>query len=370
MRLLDRYLLTEWLKIFALAMIAMLAVLLLENLYDQLGDLLGFGTRPSQILKYYLLLLPAFLPTVLPLSQFVSLLFALGNLHRHNEIIALRAAGLSLWRIARPLWLAGAVIAGLLGWLNASLVPWSIEQSRLYYETLRYTAEAREHPADEVGVVRQLTYNNLTQHRLWFFNQFSDYAWRGQGIYVYELDAQGHNQRQIRAGEGYFDDAAGHWVFLKGRELLFDPDDGQVNVSRPFDEKAFPELTENPSLMITLRQRAGDLSLGELRTVLAQAPAAENPSMNVYAVRYHAILASPFLGLVIVGLAVPFAVSGVRVNPMVGVSKAVGLLFIYYLVSNLCALLGNQQHLPPMLAAWLPILLMLGWGVGLFRRAI
>jgi lipopolysaccharide export system permease protein len=369
MRLLDRYLLAEWLKIFGLTLVATLAVLLLYDLYGQLGDLRSYGAHGGQVLFYFAVLMPSYLPAVLPLSQLVSLLFAVGNLHRHNEIIAMRSAGISLWRISQPLWLGGLVLAVALWLLNASIVPWSVEHAREIRENLHYESEARTHANTDVGVIPQLTYENDAQHRLWFINHFSDYAYRGLGVTVYELDAQGRNKRYVLADEGYFDDAAGHWVLLRGRELLFDSS-GQELRSLPFKEKSFPEFTEKPTLMKMLRQRPDDLSLAEIHEALVLAPPAENPAMHAFAVRYYEILASPFICLLIVGLAVPFAVAGVRVNPMVSASKSVGLFFAYYVVQQLCTHLANPDYLPPVFAAWLPIALMLGLGVWLFRRAV
>jgi lipopolysaccharide export system permease protein len=348
--------------------VATLAVLLLYDLYGQLGDLRSYGAHGGQVLLYFAVLLPSYLPAVLPLSQLVSLLFSVGNLHRHNEIIAMRAAGISLWRISQPLWLGGLVLALALLVLNASIVPWSVEHARSFLENLRYQSEARQRTNNEVGIIPQLTYDNFQQHRLWFINHFSDYAYRGFGVTVYELNDAGQDKRHVLAKEGYFDDTAGHWVLLNGRELLFD-NTGQELRSLAFVERAFPEFTEKPTLMKMLRQRPNDLSLAELHDALELAPPSENPSMHAFAVRYYEIQASPFVCLIIVGLAVPFAVAGVRVNPMVSASKSVGLFFAYYVVQQLCTHLSNPDYLPPLIAAWLPIVLMLGLAVWLFRRA-
>ena len=72
----------------------------------------------------------------LPLTLLVSLLYTLGQMHRHHEFTALRAAGISLWRITAPVWFVGLLCCGLLGWLNASVVPWSVEESRALLERL------------------------------------------------------------------------------------------------------------------------------------------------------------------------------------------------------------------------------------------
>ena len=106
MSLIDRYVLKEWLIAFALTLGVIVGVLILQNMYDSLPDLLRTDASFKQICLYYSLALPTYLPAILPIALLVSLLFALGNLHRNNEIIAMRASGLSLMHISRSLWVA------------------------------------------------------------------------------------------------------------------------------------------------------------------------------------------------------------------------------------------------------------------------
>jgi lipopolysaccharide export system permease protein len=71
-------------------------------------------------------------------------------------------------------------------------------------------------------------------------------------------------------------------------------------------------------------------------------------------------MAGSFSCLIVAGLAVPFAVSGVRVNPAVGVSKSLALFFLFYLLSTIGTMLGDQEAVPPWVAAWLPNAFMAG----------
>jgi lipopolysaccharide export system permease protein len=70
-----------------------------------------------------------------------------------------------------------------------------------------------------------------------------------------------------------------------------------------------------------------------------------------------------------VGLAIPFAVAGVRTNPMVGICKSIGLFALYYVVANLSSLIGNRGIAPAALAAWTPNLLMLLTALYFSRKA-
>jgi len=71
-----------------------------------------------------------------------------------------------------------------------------------------------------------------------------------------------------------------------------------------------------------------------------------------------------------IAIAILFAVTGVRVDPAVGVSKSMGLFFLYNVLANIAASLATKQILEPALAAWLPNLgmtLLAGWLFARFR---
>jgi lipopolysaccharide export system permease protein len=369
MSLIDRYVLKEWLVGFALTLGVIVGILILQNMYDSLPDLLDTQAGFKQILFYYSLALPAYLPAILPIALLVSLLFTLGTLHRNNEIIAMRASGAGLFRISRSLWIAGLLLSFLLLYLTASVIPKTVEQSRTFLDNLEFEANEAVRDARDVGLLYNLGFDNRKDGRLWFMNRFSERAWLGLGVNVHTRDANGQELSRISAAEAYFDDTQGHWVFLDGRELLLDAETGDPLRALTFKEKKFEDFDEDPALMLALHKKPNELSLNELRRIIETLPPEENPSARAYLVRYYFLLAAPFSCLVVVGIAVPFAVAGVRTSPMIGVSKALGFFVIFYLLISFASIMGERQIIPAMLAAWLPNLVMLLMSVGLFAKA-
>jgi lipopolysaccharide export system permease protein len=352
---LDRYIFWEWSKVFILVVGIVFGLLLLGDIQDKLQDLLVMEVNRSDIISYHLLLLPTLIPVAVPISFMISLLFHLGQLHRNQEITAMRAAGLSLFRITRSLWLVGALLVTLLFQANASLIPWSVEQTRQMWNSFTFAKAIEEAVAeDEVGVQPTLTFYNRRDGRLWFMNRFNEYNFRAYGITVsvMEGDAQ-REQRRVVANEGYFDDIRGQWTFLEGRETWFDPVSGEPYRSLPFEEKVLPEFREDPELMSVMEKAPRDLSRYELERAIQYLRPQDDPRLNSYAVTYYDRLLSPLSCLVILGLAIPFSVRGVRTNPFVGVSKAVGWFIVYFLMVNLGQLAGRSGF-NPFWAACLP----------------
>ena len=86
MKLLDRYVFCEWLKIFVVAIGVTLGILVLHDMYNNLGKLINWGAETEQILLFYALLVPTLVPIVLPISLLLSLIYALGSLHRTTKL--------------------------------------------------------------------------------------------------------------------------------------------------------------------------------------------------------------------------------------------------------------------------------------------
>jgi lipopolysaccharide export system permease protein len=366
--LLDRYLLREWLKILGLLLCATTGLMMMASVYDDFRDLLQIDVGLGETLKYYAALMPSQLSVVLPLSLLLSLLFVLGKLHRNNEITAIRAAGLNIFSTTRVLWVAGIVFCGITLLLNAYVVPRSVERARGLMDSYRIQAELRMPMTSSVGMVQSVAFDNHRANRMWYINRYSRVAQKAYGVTVSELDLRRREKTRIMAREASYDLQKQQWSFRDGREVWFDVEAGEVMRSRAFETKTMPHFNEDPTLMLLIDRKERDLSFFELERIVDYFTAEENPKVTRYAVRYYSLLADTLGPLIILAIAVPFAVSGVRVSPVVGVSKSIGLFFVYYLLTTIAALLGAKGYVDPLWAACLPNLAMVGIGAYLFGR--
>lgn len=355
MPVIDRYLAAEWLKAFLLALSATLALLLLENVQNELNDFLRWDAPTYQLLMFYGWYSLTLLPLLIPASIFIATLFSLGNLHRNHEITALRAAGLGLFRLTRTLWLSVLTLTLLLFWLNAELVPNATEATRELRHHWRVQAEAQSSGRGTAGMVSPLGFQNALDGRLWFMNRFSRYTNEGFGVAVQVYDRKARLTQRYLAREAYYDEVTHHWVFREVRVRQYDPVTGQA-IRETFDDvREEPRWKEAPSLMLALAEDPDRLSLYELQALLHTFPDSDAPTLRPYALRYQLRLAQPVNCLVVLALAIPFAISGVRTNPMIGVSKA-GILFAgYFMLSGVVSLLGEQGHMSLTAAVWLPV---------------
>jgi len=366
--LIDRYIFWEWLRAFLLSLGATLGLLVIFDMYDNLGNLLDLRASTGDIFYYYTIVLPTLLPLILPIAFLVSLLFSLSNLHSNNEIVGFRASGVSFWQLTRSLWVAGLCLSGVLLYLNAKVVPWAVEESRQRLEDLEYYFELETKQVREAGLIYNVAFNNPQDGRIWFMNRFNKNTYRGYGVTVSKLNEWNQEFSKIQARECFYNESEDMWRFIQGRELGFEIETGDLVMSKPFELLEISGMVENPRLLLTLDRRAKDLSLFELKTILDYYGDGDNPKALPLRIRYHSLLAGTVICFIIVGLAVPYSVTGVRANPMVGVSKSTSLLFSYFLIIKLVLLFGEQGHISPVIAAWTPNIMMSIFAVFLYSR--
>jgi lipopolysaccharide export system permease protein len=364
----DRHLLREWLSILGLVLLLMCGLLLVQVMFDDFRDLREAGARGFDLARYIAVAIPGFLAVTLPIVLLLSTLFVLGKLHKANELTAMRAAGVSFGRLMAPIWLAGAMCCALSWWLNATVVPWSVEETRLIKEGFQFRKQAQTVPQDRIGAIFSVGFDNPDSRRMWFFDRYSKFTNRAYGVSVTEMDVRRRETNRVVAAQAWYDGSAHGWVFRDGREMRFNPETGENLSADPFSEKAFPRFQEDPQLMLLIDRRPIDLSFTELRQLVDYYSRENNPKSVPYAVRFYGLVADILGPLIVIAIAIPFAVSGVRVNPAVGVSKSIGLFFLYFVLKNLAESLATKEIIDPGLAAWLPDIGMSCLAVVLFIR--
>ncbi len=198
MKQVDRYLLRHFLHVLGLTLCACVGIYLLVDFFEKAGDFIEYKAGAAQYLSYFLNSIPLISVQVAPLAILMSMVLTLGGLGRSNEITALRACGLSLWRIVQPLMLAVVCISVAYLLVNELLTPLNTRQlTRL----LDYQLQGKTEPS-------------LNSDRIWYRdgNRIINVALalpeqqRLQGVTVFELDRNFLLHRRLQVPELYFKD--------------------------------------------------------------------------------------------------------------------------------------------------------------------
>ncbi len=153
MRLLDRYLIRQFLSPLLFAFAAMTSIMLLNQVARRFGALVGKGLPWSVIGEVFLLCLPFIIAMTLPMAVLVAMLFTFSQLASDSEITAMRASGISVGRLVRPMLLSGLLLTALNFWFTDQVLPDSNAKLRnllINIQRKKPTLEMREQVINEI----------------------------------------------------------------------------------------------------------------------------------------------------------------------------------------------------------------------------
>jgi len=357
MRLLDRYLLRELIIPFCVCLAGFLIFWTAFNLFQELDNIRDHRMLVLDVVEYYVIKSPAFLVIVLPVALLLALLYSLTTHARHNEITAIRCAGVSLWRLARPYFIIGFLASIVLLIINEEFVPDSDDSAEhiMNRHTTDPVTSSERWRTWNVGY----TSGDGHQWQMGYFDQKKDYLER---IQVNWLLPDG-SQRWLYADSAVYSNKC--WVFFNAQETKVPTGAYGIPFNlHPTNSLVVPEFTETPTDMrkdirISARMRLNmiqeaDIPIFELLTYLREHPHLPRSDLGKLHTKLQGRFAAPWTCLVVVLIAIPFGAASGRRNIFVGVASSMFLCFAYFILSRFCLAMGTAGHLTPFLAGWLP----------------
>ncbi len=359
MRLLDRYLLRELLLPLGYCLGGFLIFWISFDLLGELGKFqknhLGF----ADILEYYLVTSPELLLVVMPVALLLALLYALTTHARYHELTAMRAAGISLWRIAAPYFAVGLSFGIAYFFVNEFWVPASADKAEAIMN--RHNGKQANSLATEWR--RDLKFLNSRDNRAWWIKAYDSRTSQMQGVLI-DWNFRDGKRTIISAKKGIF--ANGTWKFSGVEQINYASLQSITNVDRvPFENLEFSDWPETPELIkseikISNRKQATrnpQLSIADILNYLRLHPRLDKSTSWLIHTRLHERIAAPATCLIVVLIALPFGALSGRRNVYVGVASSIFICFVYFVLLKLGLALGTGGYLPGWLAAWLPNIL-------------
>jgi lipopolysaccharide export system permease protein len=373
MRLLDRYLLRELLAPFAYCLGGFLIFWITSDLFNRMGDFQEARMHVGDMAEYYVVKAPELLAIVLPVALLLALLYALTQHARHNEITAIRAAGVSLWRLALPYLAVGFLASGFLFYLNEFWATDAEERAELVMARRAQTGHAKFNK----HIVTNLGFVNTRDGRNWTIKSLNVETMAMSSPVIISSQRDGS---RVWFYASHAVHSNGVWVFYNAREYRGDPATNAAPVPT-IQEPVLPrpDLTETPEEIrsevaisqqqssIKKRHRA-EISLANLRSYLALHPDLTPANKNWLYTKLHSRIAGPWKCLVVVLIALPFGAASGRRNVFAGVAGSIVICFAYFALLEISLAAGTSGLMPPWLAGWLPNIVFTIIGVGLTTR--
>jgi len=349
MRILDRYILKTTLQVFITCLLTFFFLYVIVDIFSHLDEILKQHIDLVLLGQYYLSYLPIIFVQITPMACLLAVLYTFGKLNRDNEIIAMRASGLSVPQISSTVIVFGFVLSLFVFWVNDRYVPVSLYLNQKIKDQME--SGVKKPKAKESEVIENLSMFGL-KNRLFFINKFYPAQNRLEGIVILEHDESQNITRKVVANRGEYTDGA--WRFYQNITYDFD-ETGQIKGEPQYAEEEIMAIPESPRDFLNQRQRPDFMDISQLSNYIwkLSKSGAITVIRNLKIELYQRFV-SPFTSMIILLLGIPFSLMMKRRAAglsSIGVSILVG--FFYYVLNAVCIALGKAGLVLPSLSVLL-----------------
>jgi lipopolysaccharide export system permease protein len=347
--------------LFGIAMFSMLTIATVV-LQEAARFVIRFNLPAAMFFKIFALSAPQFIVLSVPMGALLGTLIAVGRLSSDQEVTALRACGVSIYRLLAPFFLVGFLLSVITFIGSERLVPYCNSTLKVIQNNVRTgkVGQAKQQrvslPIREDGDLRWLLIadsvegDKLTKVKLFYFHNTDDY----KDFYVTASSAIWKH-----------DD----WEFQDMRMVSLRPGDEPVVLE---GEAKVPGFKITPKSMGIRMKTPDDLTIIQLSNLIRELLKADNKPGDKEILDYRTRLwfkyAIPLTPMFFMLLAVPLAITSQRSSNVMGMGIAILIVLLYYVAYTVCQKLGATGVLPPIVAGWLPNAALFGTSIALVAR--
>jgi LPS export ABC transporter permease LptG/LPS export ABC transporter permease LptF len=352
--ILDEYVMRSFVQNFVLVLLSLSSLFIIFTFFELIGDIIKYRTPLITVGEYLINLIPFILYNVTPLCSLVAVLITFGALSRTSELTAMKATGISLYRVVAPVLLVAAILSvGLFSFDEVYLPAANRRQDGLLAVIKGKPAQTFLRP-DRKWISGQNP-GKGEPSRIFYYQAFDPDKDIFANLTVFEFQPGTFvMSRRIFASSVHWDEHIERWVFENGWQRTFNGE--AIGSYQPFTLLSFPDIHEQPSYFKKEDLPSQQMSYAELARYITDLKQSGFDTMRLR-VQLNRKIAYPLITLVMAILAIPFALSAGKKGSLAGIGAAVGVAIAYWVVAGIFENLGNVNSLPAVLAAWSPDLL-------------
>lgn len=354
----DRYILRGFIGILGLVLLSTAVLFLIIEYTELATDISENKIAAPVVASYFRYYLIQILDWVLPISILLTTLVTFGVFSKNNEVTAMKANGISLYRISLPVLVMAGAVSVVAYLLLDFVLPYSNQKLAFLRNVIKGKETAQTFNAEQKRWI-------FGKGRYLFnFLKYDEATRTLSDVQVVELAPNGFRiRRRISADEARFDGTG--WIFYGGWMRTFAEDGSHVffEIREPV-RMPYPERPEYFKLEV---KSPGQMTYRELRSYISDLRRSGYESEELLVELYRKT-SWPFLSLVMAIIALPFSFRMGKQGALYGVGIALGLAFIYYMAFGIFTKLGEAGNLPAVLAAWSANVLFVLAAVYMFLR--
>jgi lipopolysaccharide export system permease protein len=340
LKILDRYILKEFLKFVGITVISLIVLFLIVDFFEKIRMFLSNQATPTQMASYFIFSIPMIISYMLPPAVLLATLLTYSSLSKFSEITAMKANGISLYRISIPPLVFAVLISIFLFFFNELITPAAVQKTERIIHA---------------EVQKQTTFGFFKQNEIWYRGENAIYNFKMfdvnkdmlLGITINYFNPDFTLKARIDAEKGEWKN--NQWVFYNLLSTHFDKDNVPV-LERSKEEVIY--IPEKPNDFKIIQKDAEKMGYFELKKYVHKIQT-EGYDVQRYIVDLQGKIAASFVTIILVIIGVSFSLRSERsggVMQSIGIGIFVG--FSYFVVHAFSITLGRSGILPPLLAAW------------------
>jgi LPS export ABC transporter permease LptG len=355
-RLLDVYVLRGFWFFFFLVLIVFVALFILVTLFELLPDIVKNNINSTTVVTYFVYLLPQILYYVLPLTVLLAILIALGTLTKTNEILAVKAGAVSLYRMAMPLLLMGLLLSTGTYLLQDFMLPYANQRQDEYHDVIKGRAPQTYRDPQRKWMAG-------SDDRIYHYNYFDPDQNVFGGISIFAF-----NPKSFALTEWIFASRAtwegSTWKFEDGWRRHIGTN-GEVDY-QPFTALEARDL-DQPEYFKKEVRTAAQMTYGELSRYVTNL---EQSGFDVSGlmVDLYRKLSFPMVSFIMAIIGIPFSFKTGKKGAFYGIGLSIVVGIFYWSTFEIFDKLGGINRLSPFVAAWFPNLIFGFGGIWMMLR--
>ena len=342
MKILDRYLIKQFVQTLLFAILAFTLLFVVIDMMEKLGDILDQNVPTNIIVQYYFVFAPEIIRLMTPVALLLSSLFTAGKMTNLNEMTAMKAGGVSLYRFMMPFIGTALLVSIFSAYFGGYIVPLA-NKHRIFIEKNYMKKDAGYYGSniffqDTKNKIVNISYydeTNLIAHRV----SVQEFGKDDITKMVNRMDAQ----------QLVFDSTKNIWIAKVGSFRRF----GNLSDTlENFTQKEMPSLQFKPNELAFKQQKPEQMNLGELRTLITDKQKAGNDPTSVQ-IEYYSRYSFAMASLVVVLFGMPLSANKRKGGLALQFGINILITFIYLGLMKIIQAFGKNGALDPVLTAWL-----------------
>jgi lipopolysaccharide export system permease protein len=340
--ILDRYLIKKFLGVLFFSLIGMITIFVAVNYVENADKFIDRKVPGDIIFKYYLNFIPNIITLTLPVDILLASLFSLGSLARFNELTAIKASGVSLYRVIFPLIILAVLVSLTNFWISENIVPEANATKTEIWKTY----------VDRVMASRRISGNNISMYdpggTKVFIEKFDKKSILCTNISIQKFYGFSLVER-IDAYEASWDSAKSAWILKKGTRRIFEKGNEKIE---SFSAMEKSDLFFHPEDILKREQNPDEMNFVELHEFINKLRLS-GARAERWEVDYHIKFAYPLTCFFMVVFGAPLAASRKKSGAGLNIFLTLVICFGYYSMIQLGRFMGYNQTLSPIEAAWI-----------------